>query len=104
MQLSCKLGNEEIAEDLIAKIEANKMLNLIMSESSPLHLASRIKSEKYLIVKKLLEKAHLECEQKPNGKELFEKILKKEDQNRQTILHLAVENNHLNIVELLFRD
>ena len=34
----------------------------------------------------------------------MEKILKKEDQNRQTILHLAVENNHLNIVELLFRD
>ena len=34
----------------------------------------------------------------------IEFALKKEDQNRQTLLNMAVESNHLNIVELLLRD
>jgi ankyrin repeat protein len=93
-----------VAELLIDRMDPNKIINLTMSDSSPLHFVCKLKVEKYTIIKKLLEKIHQEFIQKPNGKELFDKILKKEDSSRQTILHLSIENNHLNIVELLFSD
>lgn len=31
-------------------------------------------------------------------------ILKQDDENKQTILHLSIANNHLEIIEMLFRD
>lgn len=104
MQSACKLGNEDVAELLIDKMDGNLLINLMMSDASPLHLATKNKTEKYVTAKKLLEKVYEECSKKVSGRDLFDKILKREDQNRQTVLHLAVENNHLNIVEILFRD
>jgi ankyrin repeat protein len=65
-----------------------------------LHLACRNKNEKAFIVKKILDKL------KENSKKInyLEAALKKEDNSRQTIYLIAIENNHLNIVEYLLRD
>jgi ankyrin repeat protein len=62
----------------------------------PLHLACRHKNEKLEIVKTYLYKIF------DNKK--FQQCIYKEDKHKQTILHISIENNHINIVELLFRN
>ncbi len=49
-----------MAELLIDRMDPNKTINLIMSDSSPLHFVCKLKVEKYTIVKKLLKKIHQE--------------------------------------------
>ena len=68
--------------------------------SLPLHLVCRNKTEKFQIVKKILDKIRYSSK----TCNYLDAILKKEDSSKQTTLHIAVEFNHLNIVELLFRD
>ena len=104
--ISCRNGNEDILHILINKIDAVKLASLIMSESNystPLHSLCRHKTEKYSIIKNVLEKLKA-CESLVDSAHSLDNILKKEDSTRLTILHIAIENNHLNIVELLFRD
>ena len=64
-----------------------------------MHMACRQKNEKFLIIQSILEKL-----KKLDSSFSLYQIIKKEDNSRQTILHLAIENNHLNIVELLLKE
>ena len=102
--MACKYGYDEVAEALIDKIEPEKLVNpthvLDFHKTLPLHLACQNKNEKHFIVKKILNKLR-DASTKAN---LLELALKKEDTSRQTILLIAVENNHLNIVESLLKD
>lgn len=109
MHLACKLGFEDECELLIEKVDSDKIFNLCMLDlpnSFPLlHLACRNKVEKYRIVKQILEKMHQNDSrfhlQSENVKlNYVDLVSKKEDNNRQTILEICIENNHLNIVEL----
>jgi hypothetical protein len=81
----------------------------------PLHTLCRHKQEKFTIVKKILGCIKkLETNSSNTGftmnttadesTQLIDQILRKEDSTRQTILHIAIENNHLHIVELLFSE
>ena len=100
MQIACKYGYEEIGKLLIEKMDSISLFNSIMSDikiNLLLHLICRYKTEKYLLFKSILEK----FERHDNS---LDQILAKEDNNRQTVLHIAIENNHLNIIELLFKD
>lgn len=102
LHIACKHGNEEMAELLIEKIEPLSLYNLMICDFSstlPLHLVCRHKNEKFIIFKAILSKLHT-----LNSMHFIYEVLKKEDGNRQTILHLAIENNHLNIVEQILRD
>ena len=104
LHLACKYGYDEVAELLIDKIDAERLINpthtIDFNKTLPLHLACEHKNEKYFIVRKILDK----LKATPSKLNLLEVALKKEDSSRQTILLIAIENNHLNIVESLFRD
>lgn len=91
-----------MAELLIEKIEPLSLYNLMICDFSstlPLHLVCRHKNEKYIIFKGILDKLHT-----LDSMHYIYQVLKKEDVNRQTILHLAIENNHLNIVEKILKN
>lgn len=120
LHMACKYGNEEVAELLVEKMNADRLFQLCIADHviSPLHLACRNKNEKYLIVRRILDKLRDACSSVsasvptstiapllsgtkwyvPNYIDL---VLKKEDPNRQSLLSSAIENNHLLIVELL---
>ena len=102
--ISCKTGNGDILELFIKRMDSQKLTGLMLTDSglSPLHTICRNKSEKYSIIKMILEK--LIMSDTSQDREVFDQVLNKEDSNKQTILHIAIENNHANIVELLFRD
>lgn len=92
---------------LIERLDHDRLFYACVSDdvTTPLHLICRNKNEKLVIIKAILEKL---AEATKARKQIFhnyiEFALKKEDQNRQTLLNMAVESNHLNIVELLLRD
>lgn len=110
---------------LIERLDADRLFYACVSDDviTPLHLVCRNKTEKLAIIKRILERlAEASKERKQHQqKQMFlqasnqqaqtaiylnyvDIALKKEDQSRQTLLNMAVENNHLNIVEMLLRD
>jgi ankyrin repeat protein len=101
----CKNGNEAILDIMLDKIEPIKLAAIIINDPfnlRPLHLLCSHKIEKYISLKKILEIISLN--DSAENSLPVEKIFKKEDSERQTILHLAIENNHLKIVDMLFGD
>ncbi len=85
-------------------MDPQKLSSIILSDYglSSLHTLCRNKTEKFSILKKILEKL-IQTDTSPD-RMVFDQILKKEDAARQTILHISIENSHLSIVEMLFRD
>ncbi|CAF0975888.1 unnamed protein product, partial [Brachionus calyciflorus] len=110
--LACKFGHEEEAVLLIEKIDRDKLFNLCISDQSgnilPLHLACRNKVEKFNIIHNVLKKLQNQDDSKSQTSILktnyLDIISKKEDINRQNILEISIENNHLKIVELFLND
>lgn len=111
---------------LIERIDLDRLFYACVSEDvvTPLHLVCRNKTEKVSIIKSILERL-AEATKQSKQKQLLQQqqlqqqqsqqmtsvyynyvdiALKKEDLNRQTLLNMAVENNHLNIAEMLLRD
>jgi ankyrin repeat protein len=107
LHLACKYGQEDVAELLINQMDKDKLINFILNETSinnnsdlPLHFVCKLKDEKIQIIKHYLNKINVN-----NNDHQYDEILKKQDYySKQTILHLALENNHLNIAELIFQD
>ena len=105
-QVSCKSGHEEILNLIVNKIEPAELTRLVMTDTNyatPLHSLCKLKIEKYSSIRGILEKLK-NFESQSDQALSLNHILRKEDAARQTILHLAIENSHLNIVQLLFRD
>ncbi len=101
LHLACRKGDEDIALLLIDRLSVTKLVNLILNDFTngallPLHVACKNKNEKYLLVKTYIQKITFENQ--------LSKCLHKEDESKQSILHISIENNHLNIVEMLFRE
>jgi ankyrin repeat protein len=99
LQISCKHDNDSVAELII---NHDMDIEKLLTSNFPLHLICKSKIEKIHLVNLTLLKFKLA--QANNAKAYLEQALSKLDSNKQTILHISVENNHLNIVELLFRD
>ncbi len=72
-----------------------------MSDDYPLHIACKNKTEKYDIVKKMLEKLRDNSIRKKSN--CLQNALDKADSNGQNLLHICIENSHLNLTDLLFK-
>ena len=124
LHLACKYGSEELISLLIDKTDAEIICSYksqsvsgstsgggtsgsggssnvmsISTTTSPIHLICKNKEEKLDLVEQAMCKLKRESTDQKN---YVEYILKKEDITRQTIAHLAIANNHLRILELLF--
>lgn len=100
LHLACKYGFFDIVDLLIDKIEPRDFL--IFNTNSPdiqlLHLMCKNKTENPKLVRKILEKIR-----QVSVFDLNEQ-LQRMDQNRQTILQIAIENNHLKTLEMLLKE
>jgi ankyrin repeat protein len=97
LHIACKNGNEEIASLLIDKTDI-KNFTISNNLSLPIHFLCKSKNEKLTLIKKILDRLKNECYEE------FKNVLIKQDINKQTILNIAIENNHLNIIESLFKE
>lgn len=110
VQIACKYGCEEVAELLINEMNYNKLIDLILSNNEchllPLHLVCKLKEEKISIVRNYLVriKQKLIADDPDKYNQTIENILKKQDENKQTILHISIEKCHFQIIELLLKD
>ncbi|CAF0854801.1 unnamed protein product [Brachionus calyciflorus] len=102
LHVALKYDSNDVALLLIdytppEKLACYKIPNAIM----PIHLACKSKEEKLEIVRKILYKLKQES---TNEKNYLDYVLKKEDSNRQPVVFIAINNNHLDIVETLYKE
>ncbi len=100
LQLACMKDNDQITSLLVENTDAENLCKLT-ENNFPLHLLCKNKIEKFTLVNSILNKLKTASK---NRKNYLHLALTKLDNNQQPMLHLAVENNHLNIVESLLRD
>ncbi len=75
-----------------------KILSNLNDQNLPLHLACKAKKESTQIVKKLLDK--IKNESLIDLHNMLDTI----DSEKQTILNIAIDKNHLKLVDLLLKD
>ena len=97
LHIACRNGNEDIISLLIDNTDI-KNFSSSNNPSLPIHFLCKLKNEKLNLVKKILNRLKME------SYEDFKNVLIKQDINKQTILNIAIENNHLNIIESLFKE
>ena len=95
--IACKNDHDQIAELLINNLDADRLVG----NNFPLHLLCKSKIEKYNLVHLTLTKLRAAQTGTLN---LLDAALNKLDENKQSVLHLSIENNHLNIVESLLKE
>ena len=79
------------------KLSCYKVPNAVL----PIHLACKSKEEKLDIVRKMLNKLKNES---TLDKNYLDFALRKEDSSRQPLVFIAINNNHFNIVEALYKE
>ncbi len=99
--MACKFGQQDVADLLIPLTDADRLSLNRSSLSSPIHLACRNKDEKAELVWKMLAKLRAASTPQHN---YLEQALRCEDNTRNNLLHIAIKNNHLKIVEMLFNE
>ena len=97
LHIACQNAFENLACLLIDKSNINLLTNLNTS-TLPLHLACKNKHETIQILKRILDRIKNEA---PSD---LLNVITKLDTNKQSILNIAIENNHLNIIDLLLKD
>ena len=97
LHIACQNGSEDLACLLIDKSDM-KVLAYSQNENSPLHLACSNKKESKLIVKRLLDRIKNE---EPSE---LSYMLNKLNKEKQSIMNIAIENNHINIIDILLKD
>jgi ankyrin repeat protein len=100
LHVACKYGYDDIAFLLNEYTSVEKLANS-SGDSLPLHLACRNKTEKYHVVKKMLDKIKQSSTKENN---MLEAVMNKLDAGRQTLLQIAVENEHGKLVELFLSE
>lgn len=102
LHVALKYDSNDVANLLIDHIDSEKLSYYKQANKSlPLHLACRSKQEKLELVRKMLVKLKRDS---TDDKNYLDYVLRKEDSGRQTVVHIAINNNHLRIVELLFAE
>lgn len=112
LNLAIKHGHDDVAFLLIDRTDAEHLCSpRTVHMSSPVHLVCRNKNEKVELLRKMLHKLK-ELSEKA-GKDAqgnlkinyVDRVIRSEDPvSRTTLVHTAIKNNHLNIVELLFNE
>ncbi len=100
MLLACKSGSFKIIELLIERIDikVSFIYNTASPDLQPLHMLMKNKAENAPLVARILEKIR-----QVSVFDLNEQLLRM-DHNRQSILQISIENNHLKTTELLLRE
>jgi ankyrin repeat protein len=99
LQIACQHVWEDIAILLIDATSIDLLTNLkSTSPNTPLHLACRNSHESLLIVKKILNRIKDESEYDLNT------VLNRLDSQKQTPLNIAIEKNHLNIIDMMLKE
>ncbi len=97
LHIACQNAFEDLACLLIDKSDINFLTDL-KNSNLPLNLACKNKHEPLKFVKKMLDRIKNEA-----PSELLN-VITKLDLNKQSILNIAIENNHLKIIDLLLKD
>ena len=117
LAIACKHGYDDIALLLIERAKLESLVNA-KSNSSPIHLACKNKEEKINIVKEILNKVTAERKSNPLLSSYYpndaasdddfdsnlDQMLRKKDENDQSLISILIDNNHLKIIELLLKD
>jgi ankyrin repeat protein len=99
-QLACKNGFDELGFCFLDIVTADKFI-VANHNNFYLHLLCKNKEEKLGLVSKILEKLRKDSTREKN---YLDEALVCLDMNKQTVLNIAIDNNHLKIVELLLKD
>ena len=99
---ACKYGFDKISEFLIEEFPPEILLCHSDLNEFPVHVACRNKTENLAIVNKMLNKIREYSQRKKNNS--LQTVLDQVDNKGQNILHISVENNHLEIVKLLLAE
>jgi ankyrin repeat protein len=99
-QLACKNGFDQLGFCFLDKVSSEKLI-VANHNNYYLHLLCKNKEEKLGLVSKILEKLRKDSTREKN---YLDEALLSLDMNKQTVLNIAIDNNHLNIVELLLKD
>ncbi len=103
LHLACKNSNSDLAILLVQYADVDNLMNQAAPDTFLLHMICKNKIEMTCIIQAILNKLKTACSTEEPSK-LLQKAFTKEDSSRQTMLHIAIQNNHLNIVETLMRD
>jgi len=119
LAIACKHGYDDIALLLIERTKLETLVNA-KNNSLPIHLICKNKEEKLNLVKSILDKITSERRKSnplllssyyPNdtaSDEGFDsnldQVLRKTDENEQSLISILIDNNHLKIIELLLKD
>ncbi|CAF0731980.1 unnamed protein product [Brachionus calyciflorus] len=98
LHIAARYGSESVALLLINSIKRENLSTVDNNKMLALHHACKNKKEQSLIVEKLLEKY-----QQFLSHDFLIDILDKKDKFENTILNLAIKENHLKIVEMLLK-
>lgn len=98
LHLACKHGSENVSLLLIDRLTKEDLSIIDKNSMLTLHHACKCKIEKTLIVEKILEKSRLIL-----TAENFNKLLNQKDKFENSILNLAIKENHLEIAEILLK-
>jgi ankyrin repeat protein len=98
--LACKSGSFKIIDMLVEKVDTKEsfICNTASPDLQPLHILIKNKEESPDLVRKILEKIR-----QVSIFDLNEQLLRM-DNNRQSILQIAIENNHLKTTKLLLEE
>ena len=101
LHLACKFGYEDVALLLIKYTDPDQLCLNRATLPTSAHLVCRNKDEKVEILRQILRKLRSVSTQEAN---YLEYMLQMEDNTKQTLMHIAIKNNHLNIIDMLFNE
>ncbi len=107
LHLACKNANSDLAILLVQHSDIDSLIKQTAPDTFLLHIICKSKSEMTSLVQAILNKLKTASDNNTTAtttRNLLKLAFTREDSNRQPLLHIAIQNNHLNIVETLMRD
>jgi ankyrin repeat protein len=98
--MATRYGSENVALLLIDNLRPTQLSQLDFNKMLALHHACKCKIEKAIVVERLIDKYRL-FSSTPSS--ILDDVLCKKDKFDNTILDLAIKENHLRIVETLLK-
>lgn len=101
LHLAVMNGNDQMAYLLIHHTDTEGLLAQATPDSLLIHMCCKNKVEKLELVKYILDKLRTSSTEENN---LLDTVFNLKDNNQQTLLHIAIQNKHLGVVECLIND
>ena len=102
LHIACKYGSQQVFSLLFTRTEPEILAcNLDDKLCLPLHYACYCKVEQCAMVKMMLQK--LKYYDENNATKYLQKALEQQNNQNKTVLHISIENNHVNIVKMLMK-